>query len=73
MPAHRLPPDHLMDCDHITHPEHWLGDCGDIANHFAPVPVIQDIANATQTTLAGYIDPTKVEALDLTGQRFPTS
>ena len=63
-----------MDCEHITHPEHWLGDCGDIANHFVPVPVAQHIANRTWTTLATYlgIDPTKVTGrIDLTGQRFP--
>lgn len=73
MPAHRLPPDRVMDCEHITHPEHWLGDCGDIANHFVPVPVAQHIANRTLTTLATYlgIDPAKVGRIDLTGQRFP--
>lgn len=20
----------MAECEHITHPEHWLGDCGDV-------------------------------------------
>lgn len=20
----------MSDCDHLTHPEHWPGDCGDL-------------------------------------------
>ena len=61
------------DCEHITHPEHWLGDCGDVARHFFPVPMSQHVANTTLATLVGCIgiDPTKVEPLDFAGQRFP--
>ena len=74
MPAHRLPPDRVMDCEHITHPEHWLGDCGDVARHFFPMPVMQQIVDETAASLVSYlgIDPAKVtRRIDLTGQRFP--
>ena len=63
-----------MDCEHITHPEHWLGDCGDVARHFLPIPVMQQIADETAASLLSYlgIDPAKVtDRIDLTGQRFP--
>ena len=64
--------DMANDCEHITHPEYWLGDCGDVARHFFPVPMSQHVANTTLATLVGCIgiDPTKVE-LDFTGHRFP--
>ena len=41
----------MADRNHITHPEHWLGDCGDVARHFFPMPVMQQIVDETAASL----------------------
>ena len=62
-----------MDCEHITHPEHWLGDCGDVARHFAPVPLLQAAVDATTRTMAEAlgVDYDKLDPIDISGHRFP--
>lgn len=36
-----------MSCpDHITHPEHWAGDAGDVAASLAPFPSFEEAMRA---------------------------
>lgn len=37
----------MSDCEHLNHPEHWLGDCGDMLDYIA-LP-------ATTTTAIGQV------------------
>ncbi len=39
----------MSDCDHITHPEHWSGDAGDVITALQPFAFI---AAAAQNIVA---------------------
>lgn len=43
----------MSDCEHLNHPEHWLGDCGDMLDYIALLaPTVRAAAESALTTLA---------------------